>query len=123
MTDNDLKNTKWHTGLKLSGDNLTIKLGSAQPIKTIFVPYFNGLLYTMNPELPDDYEDVNDRESTSYKPGNTELKMGHRVFLVNVYAGTNIDYTQNLKCASNAILDGPLECDTIASRVTIEITG
>ena len=49
--------------------------------------------------------------------------MGHRVFLVNVYAGTNTDYTQNLKCASNVILDGPLACDTIASRVTIEITG
>ena len=77
----------------------------------------------MNPEVPDTYQIENDRESSSYKPGNTEIKMDHRVFLVNVYAGTNTDYTQNLKCASNVILDGTLTCETTASRVTVEITG
>ena len=67
MTDNDLKNTKWATGLEDIGDNLTIKLESAKPIKTIFVPYYNVLLYTMNPELTDDYIDERDRESANYK--------------------------------------------------------
>ena len=63
----------------------------------------------------------NDIYSPSYDSNTLSSRSKHWVFC-DVYAGTDADYTKNKLCASDVLVDGPMQCETTATYITFKIT-